>query len=197
MCRDGSSCRILDRMLLVEDIRDAVLESGHQITIQIHRDLDGRMAKALGDHLRLDAAADQHGRVSVAEVVEGRFRHPGPVLLLPLIVNLADQAEDRVRIRFQRVRLAGRADTDTMSGIIGQRVGVRALQECQILLLEFGHHESRHGDRPGGERRLRILLMLFPVRSHGHGLADRDPVPVKIDHLPGETGTFFPAESSI
>mgnify|MGYP006342653023 CR=1 FL=1 len=57
-------------MLLVEDFRDAVLESGHQITIQIHRDLDGRMAKALGDHLRLDAASDQHGRVSVAEVME-------------------------------------------------------------------------------------------------------------------------------
>ena len=134
-------------MLLVEYIRDGILQAGHQVAVKVHGDLDGRVAQALADDLRLDAAADQHGGVGVAEVVEGRFRHPGLMLLFPLGVDLPDQAQRRVRIGFEGIGIAGGRDADAVARIMLQGVGVGAGKEGLIGRFQFQHHPCGHGDR--------------------------------------------------
>ena len=81
-------------MFLVEKISDGILKTGHEITVKVHCDFNRSMSEALTDDFRLDASPDQHRRVSVAEIMERSFRHPGEILLFALGVNLSDQAED-------------------------------------------------------------------------------------------------------
>ena len=111
-------------VFLVKNIRDGILQTGHQIPVQIHGNFDGRMAQPFRNYFGLDVSPDQHGRVGMAKIMERGFRHPGKVLRFAPGVDLPDQAEDSMCIGFAGLRISGRGYANTVRWIMTEGVGV-------------------------------------------------------------------------
>jgi hypothetical protein len=57
-------------------IGDLAPTPGHQVTVNVHRDVDGRMPHERLDALRVLAIGDQEARVGVAEIMKPDLAEP-------------------------------------------------------------------------------------------------------------------------
>ena len=86
------------RAFLVKKFSYGILQAGHQISIQIHCDLDRGVSKSFGNDLRLDIPSDQHRCMGVPEIMERRLWYSGSMLLLAFGIYFIHQTFDRVGI---------------------------------------------------------------------------------------------------
>lgn len=61
------------RQIRIHRLRRLLLQPGQHMTVGVEREVDGRMPKAFGHDLRVDAGGEQQGRACMSQVVEAHL----------------------------------------------------------------------------------------------------------------------------